>query len=157
VEVVVLGEPDARPRGPRYGTLVHASLATVPLHGDGAVLDRIVATEGRIVGAPADEIASAQAVVRAVLGHPLLEAARRADGRGALYRETPLTILRDGTLLEGTVDLAFENGEHFVVIDFKTDRPDGETGARYARQVRLYAEALAEATGKPAHPVLMTV
>ena len=43
------------------------------------------------------------------------------------------------------------------MIDFKTDRADEDVRAVYARQVQLYAEAIAEATGKPARAVLMSV
>jgi ATP-dependent exoDNAse (exonuclease V) beta subunit len=38
----------------------------------------------------------------------------------------------DGQLLEGNVDLAFETEEGFLVIDFKTDRAEGELQASYA-------------------------
>jgi ATP-dependent exoDNAse (exonuclease V) beta subunit len=92
-----------------------------------------------------------------VLNHALLADARRAAERGALLRETPTTIMRDGQLIEGNVDLAFETEQGFLVIDFKTDRAEGELQAAYARQVQLYAEAIAEATGKPARAVLMSI
>jgi ATP-dependent exoDNAse (exonuclease V) beta subunit len=146
-----------RPAGPRYGTLVHAALATVPLDGDRATIALIVSIQGRIVGATGAEIASAEQVVAAVLDHPLLDAARHAAGRGRLFRETPVTAMRDGSLIEGIVDLAFETDDGMTVLDFKTDRPDGETHAAYARQVALYAEAIAHATGTPARAILVNV
>jgi ATP-dependent exoDNAse (exonuclease V) beta subunit len=157
IEIVTLPTSDTRPSGPRFGTLVHASLAVVPLDADEVTIDRVVAVQARIVAAPPDELAAAQQVVRAVLGHGLLADARRASERGALLRETPTTIVRDGQLIEGTVDLAFETDQGFMVIDFKTDRAEGELQIVYARQVQLYAEAIAEATGKPARAVLMSV
>jgi ATP-dependent exoDNAse (exonuclease V) beta subunit len=157
IEIVTLPTSDTRPSGPRFGTLVHASLAVVPLDADEVTIDRVVAVQARIVAAPPDELAAAQQVVRAVLGHGLLADARRASERGALLRETPTTIVRDGQLIEGTVDLAFETDQGFTVIDFKTDRAEGELQIVYARQVQLYAEAIAEATGKPARAVLMSV
>jgi ATP-dependent exoDNAse (exonuclease V) beta subunit len=60
-------------------------------------------------------------------------------------------------LLEGVVDLAFETTSGMTVIDFKTDRAEGDVLARYQRQVALYAEAIAQATGKAARPVLLMV
>jgi ATP-dependent exoDNAse (exonuclease V) beta subunit len=102
-------------------------------------------------------VASARDVVRTVLRHPLLEEARAAEARGALFRETPTTSVRDGRLVEGTVDLAFETADGFTVVDFKTDRAEGEQQAVYVRQVQLYADAIAEATGRPARAVLMSV
>ncbi len=157
VEVVSLPVREGRPSGPRYGTLVHASLAAVPLDADDALIEQLVATQARIVGATADEVASAREVVHAVLEHPVLNAARDADLRGKLFRGTPTTIVRGGQLLEGTVDLAFETTDGFMVVDFKTDRPEGEQQATYARQVQLYADAIAQATGKPARAVLLSV
>jgi ATP-dependent exoDNAse (exonuclease V) beta subunit len=157
VDVVTLPGADGRPQGPRYGTLVHAALATVPLDGPGDVIARVVATEGRIVGATQPEIDSARDVVAAVLQHPLLEAARSAARAGQLYREAPVTIVREEGLVEGVVDIAFDTADGFVVLDFKTDRAEGLARANYARQVALYAEAIAQATGRPARAVLMNV
>ena len=45
----------------------------------------------------------------------------------------------------------------FVVVDFKTDRElEGEL-ERYRRQVRIYAAAIGQATGKPVRAVLMQI
>jgi ATP-dependent helicase/nuclease subunit A len=60
-------------------------------------------------------------------------------------------------LVEGNVDLVFETQDGFVVVDFKTDRAEGDLLAAYTRQVQLYADAIAEATGKPARALLMSV
>jgi ATP-dependent exoDNAse (exonuclease V) beta subunit len=65
--------------------------------------------------------------------------------------------VRDGQVLEGNVDLAFETQDGFTVIDFKTDRAEGEVLETYARQVQLYAEAIGQTTGKPARALLMSV
>jgi ATP-dependent exoDNAse (exonuclease V) beta subunit len=157
VEVVTLEWIESRPSGPRFGTLVHASLAAAPLDADEPTIDRIVAVQARIVAAPSNEAAAARQVVHAVLGHALIEEARRAEERGALFRETPTTIVKDGQLLEGTVDLAFETADGYVAVDFKTDRAEGELQESYARQVQLYAEAITQATGKPARAVLMNI
>jgi ATP-dependent exoDNAse (exonuclease V) beta subunit len=157
VEVITIDAVDGRPTGPRFGVLVHASLAAVALEANRQTIDQTVAVQGRIVAAPREEVVAAQQVVRAVLSHELLAAARRADERGALFRETPTTIVTDGQLLEGNVDLAFETAEGFTVIDFKTDRAEGELQAAYRRQVQLYAEAISQATGRPAKAVLMSV
>ena len=157
VDVVTLAGAAGRPKGPRYGTLVHAALATVPLDGAGDVITQVVATEGRIVGATQPEIDSARDVVAAVLQHPLLEAARGAARAGHLYREAPVTIVREGGLVEGVVDIAFDTADGFVVLDFKTDRAEGAAQTIYATQVALYAEAIAQATGRPARAILMNV
>ena len=156
-EFVELPLSPGRPSGRRYGTLVHATLAAVPLDASDEVIAQLVATQGRIVGATPEEVASAREVVHTVLRHPLLEEARAAEARGALFRETPTTVVREGRLVEGTVDLAYETADGFVVVDFKTDRADADVIAMYARQVQLYADAISQATGKSARSVLMSV
>jgi ATP-dependent helicase/nuclease subunit A len=66
--------------------------------------------------------------------------------------------LADGTLLEGVVDLAFEENGAWTVVDYKTDRELAVAGEdRYRRQVALYASAVAQATGKPAVGVVMRI
>jgi hypothetical protein len=157
VEVIVLDAEAGRPTGARYGTLVHAVLATVPLDADRATLDAIVRTQARIVGATGDETASALRVVAQVLAHPLFHAAREADAAGRCLREMPVTATADGSLIEGVVDFAFETDAGYCVIDFKTDRAVGDLLDRYRRQVQFYAGAIARATGRPARAVLLKV
>jgi ATP-dependent exoDNAse (exonuclease V) beta subunit len=156
-EVVTVAPATGRPSGPRFGTLVHAALATVPLDADRRALETLVATHGRIVGAEVEEVAAAVSVVDGVLRHPLVEAARVAERAGVCHRELPLTMLDGDLLLEGVADLAFEHDGVMMVVDFKTDRPEPDTLDRYARQVRTYAAALMRATGKAVRPVLLQV
>ena len=148
-----------RPGGARFGTLVHALLADVPLsHSNEEVVDRLAAAHGRVLGAVPAEIEAAVAVVRRVVGHPLFAAAARAAGAGHCYRETPVTLrLESGTLVEGVVDLAYHDDGEVVVIDFKTDRELEGAMETYRRQVQIYAHAIALATGRPARGVLMKI
>jgi ATP-dependent exoDNAse (exonuclease V) beta subunit len=44
-----------------------------------------------------------------------------------------------------------------VVVDFKTDRELNGAFDRYRRQVQIYAAAIAQATGRPARAVLMSL
>jgi ATP-dependent exoDNAse (exonuclease V) beta subunit len=159
VAIETLADADARPGGARFGTLVHALLADVPLDPSGTdVLPRLAAAHGRVLGADASEVAAALDVVSRTLAHPVMHAATLAARAGRCYRETPVTSrLPDGVLVEGTVDLAFESDGAFVVVDFKTDRPEGELLEHYRRQVALYAQAIGRATGRPARAVLMKV
>jgi ATP-dependent exoDNAse (exonuclease V) beta subunit len=61
----------------------------------------------------------------------------------------------DGSLVEGVLDLAFEDGGGWTVVDFKTDAEMGAELATYRRQVRLYASIVARATGTAVTPVLL--
>jgi len=148
-----------RPGGPRFGTLVHALLADVPLsQADDGVVDRLAAAHGRVLGAAADEIQAAIAVVRRVVAHPLFTNAARAARDGVCYRETPVTLrLESGVVIEGIVDLAYHDHGEVVVIDFKTDRELEGAMDTYRRQVQIYAHAIATATGRPARGVLMKI
>jgi ATP-dependent helicase/nuclease subunit A len=67
----------------------------------------------------------------------------------------------DGTLLEGVVDLAFEEGEgdsvRWKVVDFKTDRELESSCEAYMAQVAMYSEAIGKATGAPVESVLLVI
>jgi ATP-dependent exoDNAse (exonuclease V) beta subunit len=148
-----------RPRGRRFGTLVHATLAAVALDADGDSVAAVALLQGRLVGATSEEVDAATLAVRAALGHPLLRAAASSAADAGLRRETPVFLrLDDGRLAEGVVDLAFrESGTGWVVVDFKTDQELEPRRATYEKQVRLYARAVAAATGEPVRAVLLTV
>ncbi|MFN8178057.1 MAG: UvrD-helicase domain-containing protein [bacterium] len=158
VERIDLPREKKRPSGRRFGTLVHAVLANVPLDADVEGLRVVAELSGRVLGAPEEEVAAAAKVARTVLQHPLLAKAREAAKRGDCRRETPLTW-RDGegALVEGVVDLAFREGDAWTVVDFKTDRELDGTVEVYREQVALYASIVAAATGDRARGVLMAV
>jgi ATP-dependent helicase/nuclease subunit A len=146
----------ARPHGKRFGILVHAMLASVPLDGDSTVVADASRIQARILGASEDEAAAARDVVTAALAHPLLA---RARGATRVERETALMIRHDdGAIIEGIVDLAFlEKGAGWTVVDFKTDLEIAGRKADYIRQIDAYARAIAAATGEPAQGALLSV
>ncbi len=147
-----------RPAGGRFGTLVHAVLALVPLTAPDDEVEGVSEIQARLLNAPADEGVAAAAVARDVLRHPLIRAAREAASSGRrCLREVPVSLVRAGVLIDGQADLAFEEEEGWVIVDFKTDVELGPGEAGYRRQVALYAEAVAHATGRPARGVLMRV
>ena len=159
VEIAAIAGGGERPGGVRFGTLVHALLADVPLSGaTSELLERLAAAHGRVLGAEPAEVSAARDLLLHVLAHPLLQSAARAAAQGRCYREAPVTWrLEDGLLVEGHVDLAYEDDDGMVVIDFKTDRELHGALERYERQVRIYASAVAAATGRPARAVLMRI
>jgi ATP-dependent exoDNAse (exonuclease V) beta subunit len=148
-----------RPLGPAFGLLVHAVLADVPLDAGTGRAFNVAASEGRALGASDAEVAAAAEVATQVMAHQLMARARAASARGACRREAPVTLLMpDGWLVEGVVDLAFEEGGRWIVVDYKTDWELASADeARYRRQVALYASAIAQATGLPAEGILMRV
>ncbi len=157
-DVIELDRGGPRPAGPRFGALVHAVLAAVPLTADPVEIAQIARLQGRLLGAAEAEVDAAAGVAAAGLAHPLFDRVRRAAAAGECRREAPVTMRgADGVLVEGVVDLAFRDGDTWVVVDFKTDRELETALDVYRRQVQLYADMVARATGSPARPVLMRV
>jgi ATP-dependent exoDNAse (exonuclease V) beta subunit len=156
VMLIEVTRESPRPTGPRFGTLVHAALATISLDATPAEIADGVSLQARIVGAPAEEVQAATALVSAALAHPLMARARDAWSAGRCRRETPVACLQpDGSLVEGVLDLAFEDADSWTVVDFKTDAELAGELPRYRRQVGLYASVVATATGKNVTAVLM--
>jgi ATP-dependent exoDNAse (exonuclease V) beta subunit len=146
--------------GVRYGTLVHAMLADVPLAAPAAreLIERLAVAHGRVLGATAEEVDAARDTIQRVLAHPLIARAARASADRRCHRETPITYRLDsGALIEGVVDLAFDEPDGYTVVDFKTDRELEGSLDRYRLQVQVYAAAIAAATGRRARAVLMRV
>ncbi|WP_437813514.1 UvrD-helicase domain-containing protein [Sorangium sp. So ce1078] len=153
---------EGRPYGKRFGTLVHAVLAEVDLRAGEDDVRTVAAAQARLLGAPAEEVDAAVAAAVAALEHPLLRRAAESAARGACERETPLLLrLEDGTIAEGVVDLSFRESVGDVgvwtVVDFKTGSDAGTAHAAQEAQVRLYVQAIAEATGERARGVVLRV
>jgi ATP-dependent exoDNAse (exonuclease V) beta subunit len=158
VEIVELPRAANRPSGRRFGTLVHAVLASVPLDGDLNIIKRLATIHGRILGAPRDEVDAASESVRVTLAHRVFDDVREAAQQGRCRREVPIAWRdSDGSLIEGAIDLAFEQAESWTVIDFKTDEEFRGDEPVYRRQVGMYAAAIKAANGSPVAALLMRV
>ncbi|HZP42934.1 MAG TPA: UvrD-helicase domain-containing protein [Candidatus Binatia bacterium] len=156
VAIAEVAVPSGRPHGTRFGSLVHAVLATVALDAEPDAVAAAAGVQARILGATDAEASAAVDAVVAALGHPLLVRAAEAARAGCCRREVPVTLrLDDGTLVEGVVDAAFCDGGTWTVIDFKTDVEIAGRLEEYRRQAALYARAVAGATGAPARAVLL--
>jgi ATP-dependent exoDNAse (exonuclease V) beta subunit len=148
-----------RAGGSAFGLLVHTVLAQAPFEATESDLAAIAEVEARVFGLTNVDAAAAAGAVARVFSHDLIRRANRAAARGACRRETAVTCtLEDGTLIEGVVDLAFEENGRWQVVDFKTDRElDAAGEEQYRRQVALYGAAIAAATGQPAQGVIVRV
>ena len=158
IEVVDLPRSAGRPFGPRFGSLVHATIATVALDADAAAVLNTARTHARVLLADDGEASAAAAAVTSALANPLLDEVRRAQAAGACLRECPvLWRLPDGALLEGTVDVVYEHAGGLTILDFKTDREPSTLADEYERQLRLYCRAFAALRGKPVRGVLVRI
>lgn len=148
----------APPSGPRFGTLVHSILAAAPLTGTVSEIEAVAETMGTLLDATDDEVTAAAGGVVTALAHPLLKRAAAAASSGRCLRETPITFRTEtGILLEGVIDLAFDEDGSWTVLDFKTDADLKRERATYERQLSIYTAAVREATGKPAAGVLFHI
>jgi ATP-dependent exoDNAse (exonuclease V) beta subunit len=145
-----------RPNSRRFGSLVHAVLAAIDLHAADTVRTRAIATnQARLLAGTPDEVDAAVTAVQRALAHPLMQ---RAAAARVLRREVPIVHDTAEAMLEGIIDLAFCDGDAWMVVDYKTDpelRP--EIRAPYEAQVRMYAAAITAATGLPCSAALLLV
>ena len=159
-EVAVLQVPATAPRrgGRGFGALVHEVLAVIGLDATEAEVAAAVAFKARVLGEGDVDQTSVITAIRDTLQHPLLRAAAQAHARGQCRREAPVTLrLASGSWIEGQLDLAFEEPDGWTVVDFKTDTDMEASLDTYRRQVGLYAQALTEATGRPARGILLRI
>ncbi|MCY3710305.1 MAG: UvrD-helicase domain-containing protein [Caldilineaceae bacterium] len=141
-------EPWRRGRaGTNIGRAVHAVLQVVDLH-KGSDLDKNVQAQAAAEGVPrrADEI---RRLVQSALGSPLVQ---RALASKRWWREAPVAGPVGDGIVEGFIDLLFEEEDGFVIVDFKTDAVGSEEEveqamARYRLQGGAYALALSKAAG----------
>jgi ATP-dependent helicase/nuclease subunit A len=149
---------ERRPGGAVFGVLVHAVLARAPFSASTDVLTELAEAEARVLGLRDEDARAAASVAGRVLSADLLTRAAAAANRGACRRETSVTCtLDDGRLVEGIVDLAFEEQGAWTIVDYKTDRELAAEEDRYRRQVAFYASAIARATGAPVSAVLVRI
>ena len=90
---------------------------------------------------------------------PLWKTVLAAEER---FHELPYTYqTASGRIDRGTIDLVYHTGDHWVIVDFKTDRirDDSELADRiakmgYARQVKRYQAAMQTLVGRDAEIIL---
>jgi ATP-dependent exoDNAse (exonuclease V) beta subunit len=137
----------AGPGGRDFGKLVHQILEWIPLDGGDTALAMAEALAPRYGLNPQDAARAAEAV-RAALALPVLGRARRA---ARLWRELKLWFPVESELIEGSVDLVFEEDAGLVIVDYKTDRITEAQAlaqaAHHAPQLQTYGRGLAVATG----------
>ena len=155
IHVIQMPGAEDRPRGPRFGALVHAVLAIVPLDANDEVIRRTSEVQARILASPPEETIAAAHVVHTVLQHELMGRARMSS---RLRRETPITWMQPGgSLIEGVLDLAFDEQDLTTVVDFKTDHELSAGEARYRAQLQKYVDAVAAASNRRVEGVLFKV
>ncbi len=138
--------------GVEWGTVIH-TLLQVAMENPGADLAEVA--KAAVLEQDLD-LAVATTAVEAVKAVMKAEIWQRALASRRRLVEVPFEILmeREGAvpaLVRGVMDLAFEEPDGWVIVDYKTDSlPGGKPEAlvaKYAPQVRLYAETWTRITG----------
>ena len=149
-------EPWRRGRaGTNLGRAVHAVLQSVDLV-TGQELEATVRAQAAAEGV-SDREAEVGGLARVALDSDVV---KRAVASGRRWREVPVADPVGGTLLEGFIDLLFEEDGQLVVVDYKTDTLDSEEeiaerASQYRLQAGAYAQALQEATGRQVKEVVL--
>jgi ATP-dependent exoDNAse (exonuclease V) beta subunit len=171
IEIERVARANDRPRGKRFGTLVHAILAQIPLDAEASAIAAQASFFGRAFDAPPSEVNAAIGAVANALASPLM---RRAAAASIARREAPLLLKLEtvaalnepagtdaSTMVEGVADLAFvedrEGGSRWIVVDFKTDFDLDRRVAEYRAQLALYLRAITQATAMPADGYLLLI
>ena len=133
--------------GRDFGSLVHRILEWIPLDAPeraGPMAEALAPS----FGLDPDAARRAGEAARRALALPVMQRARAAKH---LWRELPVWLPQGADLVEGVVDLVFEEDGALVVVDYKTDHIAPEQAlaqaAHHAPQLQLYGRALAVATG----------
>ncbi len=143
-----------------HGVLQHADLADP----DGAGIASLARWQAAVEGLDDDAAGVVEAKARAAVGSELI---RRAVASRRVHRELHVAVPADvvlgrqpgddgagSELVEGFIDLCFEEDGGLVVVDYKTDDVPSEAAVgaaleRYAPQGAVYALLLEAATGRP--------
>ena len=140
--------------GRDFGSLVHRLLEWVPLEDEEAGRGERVRTMAEALapsfGLDAFAAGRAAAQVEQALALPVMARARRA---ARVWRELSLWFPDGAHLVEGVVDLVFEEDGALVVVDYKSDAIAADQAlvqaAHHAPQLQLYGRGLAQAAGVP--------
>ena len=140
--------------GRDFGSLVHRLLEWIPLEdvdsGRAARVRTMAEALAPSFALDAAAAARASEQVERVLALPLLERARRAP---SVWRELTLWFPDGADLVEGKVDLAFEEDGQLVVVDYKSDAIAEsdliQQADHHKEQLRVYGRGLTQAIGLP--------
>jgi ATP-dependent helicase/nuclease subunit A len=141
--------------GPVFGKIVHTILERVDWAKPDS-LDEIASREAATEGADASMARRAADMVRQALASDLV---RRITSADRYYKEVPFVFKEDGTIVEGVIDVLFEEDGGIGVVDFKTDNiPKSAVAERaetYRDQMETYRMAVSQACGRSPDEVIL--
>ncbi|MDW7762005.1 MAG: UvrD-helicase domain-containing protein [Acidobacteriota bacterium] len=132
--------------GAGWGNAVHRALEYCAR----GMRDRLDAAGAGILeenGLKASDIGRLLAAVDTAMSHDLW---KRMAAVREKYFEVPLSTMDDGTIVRGVIDMIFKEDGEWVIVDFKTDDFERDSGrkAAYERQLDHYARFWTGITGE---------
>ena len=133
------------------GRLAHGAIEEWFKTGQRPVLDELISRVDEGLGGQAVQgvVAEVDGMLDIFDDSPLADTLRDGDTRACF--ELPFSWDWDGVPVHGTIDLAYETGGTWHVLDFKTDdlrgRSLADASQAYLPQLALYASALERAVG----------
>ena len=149
-------EPWKRGRaGTSIGSAVHGVLQTIDL-ATGAGIDDASRSQAMAESIP-ERTAEVAGMVRKALDSDIVQ---RAVHSAKFWREVPVAVPVGKGVLEGFIDLLFEEDNGLVVVDYKTDyvaaaEREEQAVEKYRIQAGSYALAIQRATGKPVQEIVL--
>ena len=149
-------EPWKRGRaGTSIGSAVHGVLQTIDL-ATGAGVEDAARSQAMAESIP-DRAAEVAGLVRNAIESDIV---MRAVRSGKLWREVPVAVAVGKGVLEGFIDLLFQEDDGLVVVDYKTDYIDAgereeQAVEKYRIQAGSYALAIRRATGEPVKEIVL--
>lgn len=143
------GSDYSLPRGAGFGSAFHQVMERINLQAPSAEdTDYHIKDAAAYWGLDSAAEEELNRLVERTRDNPLI---KRALG-SSIYREVPFAVKVHDCILEGLVDLLFEEPEGLVIVDYKTDNVRGskleERFNIYRLQGLFYAFALHKATGR---------
>jgi ATP-dependent helicase/nuclease subunit A len=124
--------------GTNFGRAVHAVLQVLPLDSL-AGLEELARAQAAAEGIASRAPAVVEAVRRVAASAPL----RAAVAAARLWREVPVGATEAGVVVEGFIDLLYEDAGGLRVVDYKTDNASAAKIERRFRHYRLQGGAYA--------------
>ena len=140
--------------GAERGTLMHRALSLIPLAGLRGATNMYAAVKQAVHDMADRGVFTYQEVMvlymKGLADFFLSPLGQRMLQSHNVRREWAFNLVMEGgTLLQGVIDCAFQEGDEWVLVDYKTDRIVDEEAfiRRYEMQIDWYARALERITG----------
>ena len=135
-------------RNKAAGILLHRTLELWDGRSDVEPLLQQLAAEA---AADQDAVQRVRRRLATIARSETLQRIARAETIG---REFPIRFLEEGVVVERRIDRLLRERDHDTVIDYKSGAPEPSRVEKDRKQVRKYAEAVTQITGRPCEALL---